>query len=69
MNKEFTDLMEELILNFKKTGDIKYMFKLENTIVNFLEYTVLDYLEETNDYHIDENTSVSSGSISWTTNS
>lgn len=68
MNKEFTDLMEELILNFKKTGDIKYMFKLENTVINFLEYTVLDYLEETNDYNIDENTSVSSGGISWTTN-
>lgn len=68
MNKEFTDLMEELILNFKKTGDIKYMFKLENTVINFLEYTVLDYLEETNDYNIDENTSLSSGGISWTTN-
>lgn len=60
MYDRFIDQCDILLSNFKQTGNIEYMLQLEAHIENFLNFAVEDYLDETNDSYIDENTSVSS---------
>lgn len=56
MNK-FISIIEGNLSMFKETGDINYLLTLESVISEFLDYTVEDYLEETN--YINETTSFS----------
>lgn len=59
MYNKFIKKCDELLNSFKSTGDIESLLYLEAHISEFLDFAVEDYLDETNDSHIDENTSFS----------
>lgn len=70
MYNKFINKCDELLNSFKQTGDIETLLYLEAHICEFLDFAVEDYLDETNDYYIDENTSLSTNlnNYTWTTN-
>lgn len=65
MYDRFIDQCDILLSNFKQTGDIEYMLQLEAHIANFLDFAVEDYLDETNDSYIDENTIHTYKQLNW----
>lgn len=59
MYNKFIEKCDELLDSFKSTGDLESLLYLEAHISEFLDFAVEDYLDETNDYYINENTSFS----------
>ena len=66
MYQRFIDQCDSLLSSFKKTGDIEYLLNLEMHLSNFLDNAIEDYLDETNDSYIDENTSDTYIQPNWT---
>lgn len=46
MYEKFIIQLEYLLKRFKETGDISHMLKIERLVSNYLDSSVLDYLEE-----------------------
>jgi len=56
MYNDFIKSIDGLLLEFKTTGDIKYMLKLEGILYCFLESTILDYLDNEDATEVSSNT-------------
>jgi len=66
MYQQFIDKCEELLLNFKETGEIESLLLLESYLSNFLDYAVDDYLDEINDSNTTH--SVPASHFNWNSN-
>lgn len=62
--------IKELIRKFEETGDADFLFLAERKLSSLLDGLVLDFLEESNDYFVNDSISFSGVSkFIWKTNS
>lgn len=65
MYDDFINEIDDLVVAFKESGDIEFLIRLEKLLYIFLDFTVLDYLEETNDYDLPKGAVFSSVLPRW----